>query len=90
MLKTSKTKESNKQVIDTQVELLYESSKVQAFKVTIREGVFTVIDYTDRKKVLKADTEVYYARYNDVVKETTSEFKKVNSLVNTYVNSRRK
>lgn len=75
---------SSKQVQDVAVEVLYSSDKVKAFKVSIKEGVFTVIDYTDRFSKTP-DTEVYYQRYNDPVAKHTAEFKAADKYVTEYL-----
>ena len=82
MIKSAFT--SSKQVQDVAVEVLYSSDNVKAFKVSIKEGVFTVIDYADRFSKTP-DTEVYYQRYNDAVARHTPEYKAADKYVSEYL-----
>lgn len=89
MIQNTKSSVSDKQILDVCVECLHESKKVKAFKVSVKEGVFTVIDYTDRFGA-KPDTEIYYSRYNDLISPNSKEYKTVNQHVTNFLKSRKK
>ena len=82
-------KVSNKQVLDVNVEQLYNKKGVKAFKVSIREGTFIVVDYIDRFSK-EPDTEIYWERYIDIVRPNTSEYRAANSHVTTFLLQKKK
>lgn len=89
MIKNSQKTTSSKEFSDIQIEEIYQSSKVKAYKVSIKEGTFTVIDYQDRFGS-NPDTEIYYTRYNDPVSPNSKEYKAANQVVSNHILSLRK
>ena len=89
MIKDTNKTASSKQFSDVQIEEIYQSSKVRAYKVSIKEGIFTVVDYQDRFSK-NPDTEIYYTRYNDPVSPNSKEYKAANQVVTNYILSLRK
>lgn len=89
MIQDTKSSVSSKQILDVSVECIHESKNVKVFKVSAKEGVFTVLDYTDRFGN-KPDTEIYYARYNDQISPNSKEYKAVNQHVTNYLKSKKR
>lgn len=89
MIKNTSKSLSAKQLLDIQVEQKYESNKVKVFQVSIKEGVFLVLDYRDRFGSTP-DTEIYYARYLDAVSKNSKEYKEVNLIVTEYLQAHKK
>lgn len=87
MVKQSKT--SDKKLVDVIVECIYNGKKTKAFRVDIKEGVFLVIDYTDRFSS-KKDTEVYWERYTQAIPAHHSEYKLANKVVEDYLKQKQK
>jgi hypothetical protein len=87
MVKQSKS--SNKKFVDVVVECVYESKKVKAYRVDIKEGIFLVIDYTDRS-VSKRDTEVYWDRYIQVIPDHNNEYKLADKAVTDFLKQKSK
>jgi hypothetical protein len=88
MIQGTKSSASSKQILDVSVICLHESNKVKAFKVSIKEGEFIVLDYSDRFGKTP-DTEIYYARYTDFMSPNSKEYKVVNQHVTNFLKSRR-
>lgn len=87
MVKQSKT--SGKKIIDVIVECIYNGEKTKAFRVDLKEGVFLVIDYTDRSSS-KKDTEVYWDRYIQFIPDHHAEYKLADKAVSEFLKQKPK
>jgi len=87
MIESRKKTSSSKQILDVQVEHIYSSKAVNVFKVNIKEGIFTVLDYKDRFSK-SPDTEIYYSRYTDSVSPNSKEFKAANQVVTNFLQNK--
>lgn len=87
MVKQSKT--SDKKIVDVIVECIYNGKTTKAFRVDIKEGVFLVIDYTDRSSS-KRDTEVYWERYTQNIPNHHAEYKLADKVVADYLKRKHK
>ncbi len=87
MIESRKKTSSSKQILDVQVEHIHSSKAVNVFKVNIKEGIFTVLDYKDRFGK-SPDTEIYYSRYTDSVSPNSKEYKAANQVVTNFLQNK--
>ena len=75
-----------KSVLDSNIEMIYESKNVRAFNLKSREGTFVAVQYL--KNI--AELEVYYTPYINQCKFHTGEFKAVQGYVENYLKEKKK
>ena len=82
---TSTSEKSNsREIPDTKIETLYETPSIKAFKVTIKQGRFIVVDYKNRFDK-KPDTEMFWESGAIQIPPHASEYKLVDKIVTNYI-----
>lgn len=85
---TSASEKTNiRQTADTKIEVLYDKNSIKAFKVTIKQGRFIVIDYKDRFDK-KSDTEVFWESGLIKILPHTNEYKIVDKIITNFIKSK--
>ena len=83
---TKTSTRQSKALLDSNINMVYESKNVRAFNLKIKEGNFVAVQYLKNTPEL----EVYFYPYITVCRFHTGEFKTVKNHVNIYLKEHKK
>lgn len=87
MTTTSEKSNNNRQNSETKIEVLYSKSPITAYKVSIKQGRFIVMDYKDRLSK-QPDTEIFWESGVIKILPHSNEYKIVDKIITNYVKTK--
>jgi hypothetical protein len=84
---TTSEKSNNRQNSETKIEVLYSKAQLTAYKVSIKQGRFIVMDYKDRLSK-QPDTEIFWESGVIKILPHSNEYKIVDKIITNYVKTK--